>query len=101
MPDQYRHGDVLIQRVSSLPKIREKLTHTILAHGEATGHCHRIREGNEADLYQGGDGLYLHVRGLSVTVIHEEHAPISLPAGYYRVWRQREYFPDHVRIVRD
>jgi hypothetical protein len=34
-------------------------------------------------------------------VIHEEHAPIPLPTGYYQVWRQREYTPQEIRIVRD
>ena len=101
MGSQFRHGDVLIEQVASLPKAREKMPHTILAHGEVTGHCHRIRESEEADLYSTGDGLFLHVRGVSVTVVHEEHAPITLTAGYYKVWRQREYSPEEIRIVRD
>ena len=101
MRNQYRHGDVLIEKVTSLPKAREKLSHTVLAHGEVTGHCHRIKESAEADLYATGDGFYLHVRGESVTVIHEEHTPITLTSGYYRVWRQREYSPEAIRVVRD
>ena len=35
------------------------------------------------------------------TVAHEEHGPITLPRGSYRVWRQREYSPEAVRPVRD
>ena len=101
MSSQYRHGDVLIEKVSSLPAVREKLPHTILAHGEVTGHCHRIKESDEADLYSTPDGFYLHVRGASVSVVHEEHAPVLLVSGYYRVWRQREYSPQEIRIVRD
>lgn len=101
MGKQYRHGDVLIEQVDALPKVREKLPHTILAHGEATGHCHRIKESSDADLYVGSDGFYLHVRGPAVSVVHEEHTPITLTTGYYRVWRQREYSPEEVRIVRD
>jgi hypothetical protein len=101
MGKQYRHGDVLIEEVKSLPKMREKLSHTILAHGEVTGHCHRIKEHTEADLYMTGEGFLLHVRGESVTVVHEEHTPIILTQGYYRVWRQREYSPQEIRVVRD
>jgi len=101
MLPQYRHGDVLVQKVTALPELREQLPHTILAHGETTGHSHRIKEFKDADLYQGRDGLYLHVRGESVSLIHEEHATIPLSAGYYRVWRQREYSPEEIRIVRD
>jgi len=101
MGKQFRHGDVLIEEVSALPKGREKLQHTILAHGEMTGHCHRIRESQEADLYNSPSGVYLHVRGAAVSVVHEEHAPIALPAGIYKVWRQREYSPKEIRVVRD
>ena len=101
MGNQYRHGDVLLEQKKDLPSTREKLPHTILAHGEVTGHAHRIKESAEADLYATSDGLYLHVTGETATVIHEEHAPISLGKGYYRIWRQREYSPEEVRIVRD
>ena len=101
MGNQYRHGDVLIERASALPQVREKLPHTILAHGEVTGHCHRIQESHAADLYSTSEGLFLHVREPQVTVIHEEHATITLTSGYYRVWRQREYSPQEIRVVRD
>lgn len=98
---QFRHGDVLIEKVEALPEVREKLPHTILAHGEVTGHSHRIKEASETDLYQTPDALYLHVRGSSASVVHEEHKTISLETGYYRVWRQREYSPTEIRIIRD
>lgn len=98
---QFRHGDVLIEKVESLPEIREKLPHAILAHGEVTGHSHRIKEASDTDLYQTPEALFLHVRGLSASVIHEEHKTISLTSGFYRVWRQREYSPTEIRIVRD
>ncbi len=101
MRAQYRHGDVLIEERKALPRTSEKLSHTILAHGEVTGHGHRIRESAGADLYDTNDGLYLHVRGASVSVVHEEHSPIALTSGYYRVWRQREYSPQEIRVVRD
>jgi hypothetical protein len=37
----------------------------------------------------------------AVTIIHEEHSPIPLARGFYRVWRQREYSPQEIRVVRD
>jgi hypothetical protein len=101
MGKQYRHGDVLLEEASALPKVCEKLPHTILAHGEVTGHCHRIKEPDAADLYATSDGLFLHVRARAASVVHEEHAAIALPAGCYRVWRQREYSPKEIRVVRD
>ncbi|MBA4146622.1 MAG: hypothetical protein H0X66_00795 [Verrucomicrobia bacterium] len=101
MARQYRHGDVIIEEAEALPSGGEKLPHTILAHGEVTGHAHRIKESGDADLYLAPGSLFLHVRGPSVTVIHEEHSPITLPSGFYRVWRQREYSPEEIRVVRD
>ncbi len=101
MAKQFRHGDLLIQEAASLPAVREKLTHTTLAHGEVTGHSHRVKEFEHADLYSTPERFFLHVRGASVSVVHEEHATITLNAGYYRVWRQREYSPEEIRIVRD
>ena len=101
MGNQYRHGDVIIEQVDAFPAKGEKLPHRILAHGEVTGHAHRIKESDDADLYATPDGLFLHVRGISVSVIHEEHTPITLSTGYYRVWRQREYSPQEIRVVRD
>jgi hypothetical protein len=41
------------------------------------------------------------VRGPTATLTHEEHAPVTLTTGYYRVWRQREYSPEEIRVVRD
>ncbi|MEQ8791330.1 MAG: hypothetical protein RIC55_34025 [Pirellulaceae bacterium] len=98
---QYRHGDVMIEKVDSIPSQRRKTKHRILAHGEITGHCHRIEEHENAFLYETPKGLYLHVTAESATVVHEEHHPIALTTGYYRVWRQREYSPEEIRIIRD
>jgi hypothetical protein len=33
--------------------------------------------------------------------VHEEHRPIELPIGVYRVWQQREYTPTAIRTVLD
>lgn len=97
---QYRHGDVMIEKVPGLPEKKRQAQHLILAHGEVTGHSHRIQESDNAQLFETPDGLFLHVT-TEATVVHEEHAPIGLPEGYYRVWRQREYSPEEIRTVRD
>lgn len=96
-----RHGDVLVQRAKSLPKSARKRPGLILAHGEATGHSHRIKERGAACLYSSSSGLFLVVSADKATLVHDEHKPIELPKGVYRVWRQREYFPGFIRIVGD
>jgi len=97
----YRHGDVLIEKVRSLPKDASKQQHVTLAEGEITGHSHRIKEKEAATLFRSSRGLFLRVDKTGGTVIHEEHAPIELPPGNYRVWRQREYTPERIVVVRD
>ena len=98
---QFRHGDVMIQQIASLPEPAEPLPHLILAHGELTSHSHRIAPSSGAKLYRVPQGLILDVRSEDVGVVHEEHGRIPLPQGVYRVWRQREYSPEEIRIVRD
>jgi hypothetical protein len=97
----YRHGDVLIARVSSLPSHASKRGGTILARGEITGHSHRVQEIGAAQLYDFNLETFLEVKASIATLVHEEHKPIELPQGIYRVWMQREYTPTAIVQVRD
>ena len=96
----FRHGDVLIQKVANLPDEKKQLKHRTLAHGELTGHSHSIRE-KHVQLWQAANELFLEIADVPATVVHQEHAPIELPPGNYRVWRQREYTPERIVVVRD
>lgn len=64
----------------------------VLAHGEATGHAHRIVSPG-ARLYEHASERFLDVLE-STALLHEEHDPIPVPPGVYRIVRQREYNPD-------
>jgi hypothetical protein len=97
----WRHGDVFIAAVATIPDGAARRPGTVLAEGEATGHSHRIERPETVELYEGGGMLYLRVVAESATVIHQEHRPITLPRGTYRVWQQREYSPRAIRTVRD
>lgn len=100
----YRQGDVLITACEEIPagaaEIEREGGRIVLAHGEATGHAHAIREPDARLLTQDGR-VFLDLSAGPAVVVHEEHAPIELPAGSYRVIRQREYQPDAIRIVAD
>jgi hypothetical protein len=50
---------------------------------------------------QDGDHLFLHVLADAAAIVHQEHGPIALPRGTYRVWGQREYIPRGIRNVVD
>jgi hypothetical protein len=98
----YRQGDVLIRRIDGLPKQKAvKRASGSILEGEATGHVHRLETLTQAEVLDIENGLYLRVGEEGVRIIHEEHAPITLPAGDYEVIRQREYSPEEIRNVAD
>jgi hypothetical protein len=93
----YRQGDLLFIRIEKLPRKNRlmRIKSNVILRGEATGHSHRLvggslyatqRVGQTADLYIEVDK--------AAEVVHEEHAPLKLEPGYWRVLRQREYTPD-------
>lgn len=63
----------------------------MLAEGEATGHAHAIHE-RDARTFTNGGERFLLTRSRA-QLIHEEHRPIEVPAGAWRVLVQREYQP--------
>ncbi|KAB2849167.1 MAG: hypothetical protein F9K44_08765 [Hyphomicrobiaceae bacterium] len=113
MPELYAQGDLLIEKVADLdlgarPHCGE-VSRVVLAEGERTGHCH-VLEGKVAFFRDDGlamdlpTGLYIgHVKVTDGTarISHEEHGPIALPRGTYRIRRQREFDPKEARLVAD
>ena len=53
---QFRHGDVIIQQVQALPDHSEPIPRLILAHGELTGHAHKVVPANGAKLFRSEQG---------------------------------------------
>lgn len=107
----YRQGDVLIVPVAEgsvppgvrecEPQGRDSHERMILALGESTGHAHAVV--GRGALYPSAtplEPMYLHLPH-GGRVVHEEHAAFPLPAGWFRVVRQREYEPGSVRLVAD
>jgi hypothetical protein len=105
----YRQGDVLVVPIDEaevpaglVPAPRDRSGRLILARGEATGHAH-VATGEGLQLLCLPDdieAMFLQVRVYG-RLSHEEHGAIPLPAGYYRVVRQREYVPGSIRFVAD
>ena len=92
----FRQGDLLIE-AANIPAGAKALATRVLAEGEVTGHAHVVQ--GDVTLYELNGVLYIHVED-TATVTHEEHAEIALPAGDYRVVRQREYNP-YERVARE
>lgn len=97
----WRHGDVLIAPVAAIPAAAAKRTAPVLAHGEVTGHSHRLAEPQAAEYWEYDGVIFMQIVTENATLIHEEHQPITLPRGTYRVWQQREYTPQEIRRVVD
>lgn len=97
----WRQGDIFIRAISAVPReaAGRPLPHTVLAHGELTGHSHRVVD--PAALFAGDGCFYLDVRADRARVVHDEHGTITLDRGFYRVWRQREYTPQRIVTVQD
>jgi hypothetical protein len=108
--EMYRQGDVLLVRVDAMPKNVKDETpddRIVLAYGEVTGHAHALYEPKtkekpegKAKIWDAGAERFLQVLE-NTQLKHEEHSPIDLSPGVYRVVRQREYDPAQDRWVAD
>ncbi|MFZ5796847.1 MAG: hypothetical protein ACOY3O_00325 [Thermodesulfobacteriota bacterium] len=93
----YQQGDILIQRIETLPSNLEVIApengRYILARGEASGHAHAINDNILLFREEGKDVLYCLADDY-FTLRHEEHENIEIPPGMYQVRkvRQFEYF---------
>lgn len=103
---QARQGDVFIERVDAAPgkarPVARDGERVILAAGEVTGHHHAVID-RDVELLSVADEAdrWLRVGADGATVVHEEHGPIALEPGIYRVRIQREYSPEAIRNVAD
>jgi len=108
---QARQGDVFIERMAFTPPLGPRASgadSVILAHGEITGHAHRVvavdqRTGTvpAAQLFEQTNGRRLLLVEQTCEVRHDEHQAIALAPGAYSVTIQREYAPEGVRRVID
>jgi len=67
----------------------------VLAEGEVTGHAHAV-SARDVEMFEAGGERFLQVNA-AATIGHEEHAPITLEPGVYRIIHQVEYTPAEIR----
>ena len=114
MMEIYAQGDLLIERVDDIEPSGTIIPpdaggEFVLAEGELSGHRHVISERvtmfrDDALARYVPSGLYIgHVKvtDASAVVHHQEHAPIVLREGTYRVRRQRELEATDISVVSD
>jgi hypothetical protein len=108
MSKQYRQGDVFLQKVDKLPGNAKPKKDNIILRGEATGHAHRVENGQlyEAILEDPKNILRQEQRMFVIAkkgtrIVHEEHGPIEIEIGIYIIVRQREYGKEENNWIMD
>ena len=94
----YRHGDLLIRKVSVIPNSARIISTNILAYGEKTGHHHKISGSHQ--MYQIDEPnvnpkqptKYFDAKE-KVKLTHQEHNTITIPKGLYVVVNERQFNP--------
>lgn len=110
-PELWAQGDILLERVADAqaePDTVERVSVTI-AHGELSGHRHtvhgRVKLAHHAALARDMPAeLYLgHLLVIAGPALlrHEQHGPIALREGTYRVRRQRHLEPADASVIGD
>jgi hypothetical protein len=103
MKNVISQGDVTFVPVKAVPKGGNKIADGILARGESTGHSHRVGTLEAAELYAIEGKMFLKVGDEGVSIVHEEHAPVTLDPGNYEVIidKQFDYSAQALRNVAD
>lgn len=102
----YQQGDVICESVECIPadakKVEAKPRGYVLAEGEVTGHAHVIDKVADIEFVE-KDGMFYIKNKKPCVVRHEEHKPITIPAGLWRVRGVKEYdhFENEARRVLD
>ena len=105
----YAQGDLLVESAEAAT-VSGDIVHTarsgsaVIAEGEATGHAHRLAgtftwyrdDALARDIPQGLYMGHVQVQGPAARLTHEEHAPLALQEGTYRMRRQRQLEPTDV-----
>ena len=101
-----QQGDVIINPVEEIPDGAKPVASCargyILAEGSATGHAHVVKKNAGIEFVENGGKFYLR-NARPVTVRHEEHKPVTVPAGTWKIVKVREYdhFSEEARNVAD
>ena len=105
---QYRQGDLLIVEADEIPKGAKPKKSNIIVEGEATGHAHRLQNGQILISKEKDPGFSFEehetmwIKALKgAKIVHEEHGLINLEVGLYMIVRQREWDEEKERLVLD
>jgi hypothetical protein len=101
----YRQGDILLEKVDNVVDDCEKIqdnNNNIIAHGES-GNQHRMNQQVVIFEDRKTKERFVQVMNQDTELVHQEHKPIQIPKGLYKIRREREYnaFEQSIRQVID
>jgi len=101
---QLQHGDVVLEKVKKDLTGAKELRALILAEGETTGHAHRVLPTSGVKVYEENGVKYVvNLNETAALLTHEEHNPIAIPRGTFKIGIVKEVdpFSEEIRNVRD
>ena len=90
-PKFFRQGDVLLRKVTSIPKTAIPISSSVIAQGERFGHFHKLK-GSQQVFETLDEQLYFEAKQ-DVILKHPDHNTLDIPKGRYIVEHQRRYDP--------
>lgn len=91
-----RQGDILFEKIDEVDSSKQNLDTKTVALGEITGHSHSFNKQSQILLSKKVDEdvpTQLVVLDESAQLTHQEHLPINIPQGIYRIRREQSYNP--------
>ena len=93
-PKIFRHGDLLIREISSIPNNVKPISTSILAEGEKTGHNHTLNGSHQ--IFETDETMYFEAKQ-ELSIEHPEHNTIQIPKGVYKVTHEQSWNPFLIR----
>ena len=90
-PKLFRHGDLLIRKVSSIPKTAIPISSSVIAQGERFGHFHKLKGSQQ--VFETLDKQLYFEANQDVILKHPDHNTLEIPKGHWIVEHQRRYNP--------
>ena len=87
----FRHGDLLIREVTTIPSNATPLSTNIIAMGEKSGHNHKLY--GKHQVWETPDKQIYFQANQEISLKHQEHNTLKISKGNYVIINEREYNP--------
>ena len=90
----FRHGDLLIREIWTIPENTVPKSTNIIAEGEKTGHNHTLNGSHQ--IFETDETMYFEAKQ-ELSIEHPEHNTINIPKGVYKVAHEQSWNPFLIR----